>query len=72
MRRKSISYCVLLLVTLSADVITAGASAGLSDGERDARTTGKLEIGMVVFVIAKGGPTFKAAIGGQKFGCTAV
>jgi len=54
-RWESISCCASLFVTLSAVVITAGASAGLNGGERDARTIGNYVIGMVVFVIAKGG-----------------
>jgi lipid-binding SYLF domain-containing protein len=60
----------------SAVAITAGANAsagtdgtgsGISGGEKDARTHGEYQKGVVVFTIAKGGLMGQLAVAGQKF-----
>ena len=56
-------------VTASADASanTNGEEAGVSGGEKDARTAGHWYKGMAVFTIAKGGLMGQAAVAGQKF-----
>lgn len=63
----------------SAVAITAGAEAsagtngtgsGISGGEKDAKTRGEYQKGVVVFTIAKGGLMGQLAVGGQKFSYT--
>ena len=52
----------------SASAGTTGATSGASGGKKDATTTsGGYLKGMVVFVIAKGGLMYSAALAGQKF-----
>jgi lipid-binding SYLF domain-containing protein len=59
----------VIAITAAADAGagTTGAQAGVSGGEKDARTEGHYYKGMVVFTIAKGGLMYQAAIAGQKF-----
>jgi hypothetical protein len=59
----------VIAITAAADAGagTTGAEAGVSGGEKDARTEGHYYKGMVVFTIAKGGLMYQAAIAGQKF-----
>jgi lipid-binding SYLF domain-containing protein len=56
-------------ITASADagVGTNGEQAGVSGGEKDARTRGHYYKGIAVFTIAKGGLMYQAAVAGQKF-----
>jgi len=56
-------------ITANADVgaATNGTEAGVSGGEKDARTVGHYYKGMAVFTIAKGGLMGGAAVSGQKF-----
>jgi lipid-binding SYLF domain-containing protein len=56
-------------ITASADAGagTNGEQAGISGGEKDAKTHGHYYKGMAVFTIAKGGLMYQAAIAGQKF-----
>ena len=50
---------------------TSGASAGVSGGEKDAKTASAgYQKGMVVFTILKGGLMYTATVGGQKFSYT--
>jgi lipid-binding SYLF domain-containing protein len=51
----------------SASAGTSGASASASAGQKDARTMGEYEKGVVVFTIAKGGLMYAATVAGQKF-----
>jgi lipid-binding SYLF domain-containing protein len=59
----------VVAITAGADVSTAtnGSGAGVSGGEKDARTVGHYYKGMAVFTIAKGGLMYQAAVSGQKF-----
>lgn len=59
----------VVAVTASADASagTNGTEAGVSGGEKDARTVGRYYKGMAVFTIAKGGLMGQAAVAGQKF-----
>jgi lipid-binding SYLF domain-containing protein len=59
----------VIAITAGADVAagTTGAEAGVSGGEKDARTVGHYYKGMAVFTVAKGGLMYQAAIAGQKF-----
>lgn len=63
---------VAITAGVSADASTTGGlSAGASGGRNDAVTAhGGYRKGMAVFVIAKGGLMFEAALGGQKFSYT--
>ena len=60
---------VAITAGVSADASTTGGlSAGASGGRNDAVTAhGGYRKGMAVFIIAKGGLMFEAALGGQKF-----
>src|SRR5450432_303143 len=52
----------------NAGAATNGASAGVSVGQNDATTRGRLyQKGMAVFTVAKGGLMYSASIAGQKF-----
>ena len=59
----------VVAITAGADVSAAtnGQQAGVSGGEKDARTVGHYYKGMAVFTIAKGGLMYQAAVSGQKF-----
>ena len=59
----------VVAITAGADVSAAtnGSGAGVSGGEKDARTIGHYYKGMAVFTIAKGGLMYQAAVSGQKF-----
>lgn len=59
----------VIAITAGADVSAAtnGQQAGISGGEKDARTVGHYYKGMAVFSIAKGGLMYQAAVSGQKF-----
>lgn len=59
----------VIAITAGADVSAAtnGQQAGVSGGEKDARTVGHYYKGMAVFTIAKGGLMYQAAVSGQKF-----
>jgi lipid-binding SYLF domain-containing protein len=59
----------VVAITAGADVAagTNGTQAGVSGGEKDARTVGRYYKGMAVFTIAKGGLMYQAAVSGQKF-----
>jgi lipid-binding SYLF domain-containing protein len=59
----------VVAITAGADVSAAtnGSQAGVSGGEKDARTVGHYYKGMAVFTIAKGGLMYQAAVSGQKF-----
>ena len=59
----------VVAITAGADVSAAtnGQQAGVSGGEKDARTIGHYYKGMAVFTIAKGGLMYQAAVSGQKF-----
>lgn len=59
----------VVAITAGADVSAAtnGESAGVSGGEKDARTVGHYYKGMAVFTVAKGGLMYQAAVAGQKF-----
>jgi lipid-binding SYLF domain-containing protein len=59
----------VVAITAGADVSAAtnGSGAGVSGGEKDARTVGHYYKGMAVFTIAKGGLMYQAAVSGQKF-----
>jgi len=46
---------------------TAGTSANVSGGKKDARTAGSYYKGMAVFTIVKAGAMAQAAVAGQKF-----
>ena len=61
-------------ITAGADVGagTTGTEAGVSGGEKDARTAGHYYKGMAVFTIAKGGLMYQAAVAGQKFSVQAI
>jgi hypothetical protein len=50
-----------------AAATTQGGEAGMSGGEKDAKTVGHWYKGMAVFTIAKGGLMGQAAVAGQKF-----
>lgn len=65
---------VAITAGVSADASTTGGlSAGASGGRNDAVTAhGGYRRGMAVFIIAKGGLMFEAALGGQKFSYTAL
>ncbi len=59
----------VVAITAGAQVAagSAGNSAGVSGGQRDAKTVGGFYKGMAVFTIAKGGLMYEATVGGQKF-----
>lgn len=59
----------VVAITAGADVSAAtnGQQAGVSGGEKDARTVGHYYKGMAVFTVAKGGLMYQAAVAGQKF-----
>jgi lipid-binding SYLF domain-containing protein len=46
---------------------TAGASANVSGGMKDARTAGRYYKGVAIFTIVKGGAMVEATVAGQKF-----
>jgi hypothetical protein len=46
---------------------TNGQQAGVSGGEKNARSVGHYYKGMAVFTVAKGGLMYQAAVAGQKF-----
>src|SRR5579871_2063890 len=54
----------------NATAATNGASAGASGTEDNATIRGVYRKGMAVFIVAKGGLMYSAAIAGQKFGYT--
>ena len=58
---------VVITAAASATASTTGNSAGVSGGKKDAVTTGEYFKGMAVFIIAKGGLMYEAALAGQKF-----
>ena len=58
---------VAITAAASATASTTGNSAGISGGKKDATTTGEYYKGMAVFIIAKGGLMYEAALAGQKF-----
>ncbi len=58
---------VAITAEAGASTATNGSSAGVSGGEKDARTIGNYYKGMAVFTIAKGGLMYQAAVSGQKF-----
>jgi lipid-binding SYLF domain-containing protein len=59
----------VVAITAGADVSAAtnGQQAGVSGGEKDARSVGHYYKGMAVFTVAKGGLMYQAAVAGQKF-----
>ena len=59
--------CVAITAEAGASAATNGSGAGVSGGEKDARTVGHYYKGMAVFTIAKGGLMYQAAVAGQKF-----
>lgn len=63
---------VAITASASATAGTTGASAGVSGGKRDAKTTGEFYRGFAVFTIAKGGLMYEAALAGQKYRFTPV
>lgn len=50
-----------------AQVGTNGIGTGMSEGQHDAVTQGRFEVGMAVFIIAKGGLMASASLAGQTF-----
>jgi len=58
---------VAITAAASGQLGTTGASAGASEGKKDATTAGKYYKGLAVFTIAKGGAMVQAAVAGQKF-----
>jgi lipid-binding SYLF domain-containing protein len=58
---------VAITAEAGASTATNGSGAGVSGGEKDARTIGNYYKGMAVFTIAKGGLMYQAAVSGQKF-----
>lgn len=58
---------VAITAEAGASAATNGSGAGVSGGEKDARTIGHYYKGMAVFTIAKGGLMYQAAVSGQKF-----
>ncbi len=50
-----------------AQVATNGVGTGMSEGQHDATTQGKFEVGMAVFIVAKGGLMASASVAGQTF-----
>jgi lipid-binding SYLF domain-containing protein len=58
---------VAITAGAGADASTNGTEAGMSGGEKDAKTRGHYYKGVVVFTIAKGGLMGQAAVSGQKF-----
>jgi len=61
---------VAITAAASATAGTSGASAAVSGGKKDARTTGEFYRGFAVFTITKGGLMYEAAVAGQKFNFT--
>jgi len=59
---------VAITAAANAQASTAGLSAGVSGGKKDATTVGKYNKGMATFTIAKGGLMYDASIAGQSFG----
>ena len=58
---------VAITAAASGQLGTTGASAGASEGKKDATTAGEYYKGLAVFTIAKGGAMVQAAVAGQKF-----
>jgi lipid-binding SYLF domain-containing protein len=59
---------IAVTASASASAGTSGATSGASGGKKDANTeSGGYLKGMAVFVIAKGGLMYSAALAGQKF-----
>jgi len=58
---------VAITAAANAQASTAGLSAGVSGGKKDATTVGKYNKGMATFTIAKGGLMYDASIAGQSF-----
>jgi lipid-binding SYLF domain-containing protein len=51
----------------NAQVATNGVGNGYSEGQHDAATQGSYQVGMAVFIVAKGGLMASAAVAGQRF-----
>ena len=58
---------VVITAAASGTASTSGAGAAASGGKKDAVTLGEYHKGVAVFVIAKGGLMYEAAVSGQKF-----
>ncbi len=58
---------VAITASASATASTAGTSAGVSGGQRDATTVGDFNRGMATFTVARGGLMYEASIGGARF-----
>ena len=58
---------VVITAAASGTASTSGTSAAASGGKKDAATVGEYHKGVAVFVIAKGGLMYEAAVSGQKF-----
>jgi lipid-binding SYLF domain-containing protein len=58
---------VVITASASAGTSTGGSSATASGGSRNAATAGAYYKGMAIFIVAKGGLMYEAAVGGQKF-----
>ncbi|WP_250477601.1 MULTISPECIES: YSC84-related protein [unclassified Caballeronia] len=58
---------IAITAAAGAQAGTAGTSANVSGGKKDAKTTGAYRKGMAVFTVAKGGLMYEASVGGQKF-----
>ena len=58
---------VAITAGASASAATTGAGAGANGGKKDATTAGGYCKGMAVFIIAKGGLTYREAVAGQRF-----
>jgi lipid-binding SYLF domain-containing protein len=58
---------VAITAAANAQASTAGLSAGVSGGKKDATTVGKYNKGMATFTVAKGGLMYEASIAGQSF-----
>mgnify|MGYP001086784319 CR=1 FL=1 len=59
---------VAITAAASVTASTAGNSAGISGGQRDAATVGGFHRGMATFTVARGGLMYEASIGGARFG----
>ena len=58
---------VALTAGVEASAGTAGTTAGASTSEDSSHATTDYNLGMAVFIIAKGGLMYEASVGGQKF-----